>query len=197
MDFGNTPELLARYVNGDAQALDQLLERIRPRIVLWAAGRMSGALRQRHDAEDVAQETLAHVHRDIASFGGADLGRFLSWVYAIGLNVIRGLADREGAQKRQLPRPKPFSQTSPSESARRQERRKAVTQALARLSDAEREAIVLRHIEERPVAELAELWGTTPGAVRVRVFRAKQALKRALPPGHASSTEPAASVPSA
>ena len=174
---GDTQGLLLRHLGGDGSALDDLLETLRPRLVAWATGQLSPELRKAYDREDVAQEILLAVHRGIEGFRGGDLRAFYSWVYSIGRNTIRDLADRQGALKRRLPEPKSFSQTSPSQPASRRERAQRGLTALERLDDDARAVIVLRVIEDRPIAELSELWRCSPNAARIRCFRALEQLR--------------------
>ncbi len=176
----DTEPLLLRALAGQPGALDELLDHVRPRLVIWVAGRLSAPLRRLYDPEDVTQELLLAVCRDFPRFRGRDRKAFLAWCYAIGQNTINDLADREGAQKRRLPEPVPFSQTSPSQRAIRLERVSRVLGALARLDEESRAVIVLRVVEERSIAELAELWRCSPNAVRIRCFRALERLREAL-----------------
>ncbi len=177
---GSTADEFARWRSGDERALGVLLERLRNRLVLWASARLGPALRARYEPEDVAQQVLLELSRRSQEFRGDALASFLAWVFRIGRSCIAELADHDGALKRQLPVPAPFSQTSPSARAERNERLAQVMAAMALLSDADREAIALLKLEERSTAELAELWGVSPGAVRVRCFRALRALRRLL-----------------
>ncbi|GIF95608.1 SigE family RNA polymerase sigma factor [Catellatospora citrea] len=55
--------------------------------------------------------------------------------------------------------------------------RDAVTRALGRLSRRARAVVVLRYVEDRPVAEVAALLGSTPGAVKVLASRALATLR--------------------
>jgi RNA polymerase sigma-70 factor (ECF subfamily) len=58
--------------------------------------------------------------------------------------------------------------------------RTLMEEALGRLSEPLREAFVLRHLEDLPVAEVAELLGTGVSAVKMRLQRAREQLQRAL-----------------
>jgi len=62
----------------------------------------------------------------------------------------------------------------------RKETAAIVREAIARLPDQYREVLVLRDIEERDTSEAAALLGTTPNAVKVRLHRARQALRTLL-----------------
>lgn len=177
---GDTQELLLRHLAGERTALANLVERIRPRLVVWATGQLSPALRKEYDREDVVQEILLAVHKDMHGFRGSDVHAFYRWVYTIGRNTIRDLADREGALKRRLPEPKSFSQTSPSQVASRRERAQRVLSAMEGLSEDDRAVIVLRVVEERSIAELSELWRCTANATRIRCFRALEAFRALL-----------------
>ena len=62
----------------------------------------------------------------------------------------------------------------------RKETAAVVRDAIAKLPDQYREVLVLRDIEERDTAEAAALLGTTSNAVKVRLHRARQALRTLL-----------------
>lgn len=177
---GSTVDEFARWRSGDERALGVLLDRLRNRLVLWAAARLGPALRERYEPEDVAQQILLEISRRHQEFRGDSVASFFAWVFRIGRSCIAELADHDGALKRQLPVPAPFSQTSPSARAERNEQLVLVLAAMALLSDADREVIVLAIFEERSTAELAELWGISEDAVRQRRFRALRALRRLL-----------------
>jgi RNA polymerase sigma-70 factor, ECF subfamily len=66
--------------------------------------------------------------------------------------------------------------TSPSEHVVRNERRRHVKEALAHLSESDRELLVLRYLEQMPLKEIASVMGTTEGAVKTRHVRALQRL---------------------
>jgi RNA polymerase sigma-70 factor (ECF subfamily) len=62
----------------------------------------------------------------------------------------------------------------------RKESARIVREAIARLPEQHRAVLVLRDLEERDTAEAAELLGTTPNVVKVRLHRARQALRTLL-----------------
>lgn len=182
MDLGRTQRLIVKALEtGDEAHRGDMLEYLRPRLVLWATSRLSPGLRAKLEPDDVAQEALMAVHRGIDSFQGTNHRAFLAWMFKIAENRIRDLADHHGAKKRQRIEPSTdFSQTTPSTTIARSEEVQRVAAALEQLPEDYAEVIRLRRFEEMPVAEIAELKGTSANAVRIRYCRALKALKEAL-----------------
>src|SRR5262245_36725566 len=83
---GDTADAFRRARLGGDRERNDLLERLRPRIVLWAAARLSPAMRAKVEPDDVAQEVLMAAHRGLAGFQGTDHRAFLAWVFKIGEN---------------------------------------------------------------------------------------------------------------
>lgn len=79
----STEELALRAAKGDSEALNTLLETIRPD-VLRRCGRF---LPCREDAEEAAQDTLLRVARKINTFEGRS--RFSTWLYMVVANCSR------------------------------------------------------------------------------------------------------------
>ena len=181
MDLGQTQRLIVKALEtGDEAARGDMLEYLRPRLVLWATSRLSPGLRAKLEPDDVAQEALMAVHRSIDRFQGTNHKAFLAWVFKIAQNRIRDLADHFGAQKRQKIQPLSFSQTSPSTVIARTEEVQKVAQALELLPEEYAEMIRLLRFEELSYAEIAELKGISANAARIRYCRALKALKSAL-----------------
>jgi RNA polymerase sigma-70 factor (ECF subfamily) len=180
VDPADTQALVKNALGGNHDARGALLERLRPRLVLWAATRLSDALRAKVEPEDVAQEVLLAVHKDLDDFQGTDQRAFLGWMFRVAENRIRDLVDHFGAQKRQPVSPLSFSQTSPSSHAARIESVARLHRSLASLPEDYRRVIQHRRIEERDVGDVALLMERSENAVRVLYCRALQALKEAM-----------------
>jgi RNA polymerase sigma-70 factor (ECF subfamily) len=176
----DTRSFLVRALRGGDAARNALLERIRPRLVLWAATRLSPALRAHVEPEDVAQEVLIRAHRGLDTFVGEDDRSFLAWLFTIAENQIRDMADRVGAKKRQVAERPQHSQTSPSGRLARTESAARVLKALDLLAEDYRQVIQLRRLEEQDVAHVAQIMGRSENAVRVLYCRALQALRAAI-----------------
>jgi RNA polymerase sigma-70 factor (ECF subfamily) len=167
-------------LDGDARAREQLIERVRPRLVLWAASRMSGELRAVCEPEDVAQETLLAVHRDFARLAPKEADQFLPWLFGVAENRLRDLVDRARAAKRSGEPPAARPHPTPSAIMVRVEEAELLARAIETLSSEHREVLRLRRFEERPAAEVGRLMGRSEGAVRVLYFRAVAALRDAM-----------------
>ena len=150
------------------------------------------------DADDAVQEAFLNAYRNFASFrGDAQLG---TWLHRIVVNVaLQRLRKRKRKHEDRhaplievdelLPRfeangyPEhfhaPWSQTG-EELAARAETREQVREMIGRLPDNYRTVLILRDIEELDTAETARMLELTPGTVKVRLHRARQALRNLL-----------------
>lgn len=188
MDLDRTQHLIAQALEtGEEVDRGEMLEYLRPRLVLWATSRLSPALRAKLEPDDVAQEALLAVHRSLDRFEGTNHKAFLAWLFKIAENRIRDLADHHAAKKRQKIQPMTFSQTSPSTAIGRTEEVERVAKALEQLPQPYAEIIRLLRFEEQSVKDVAELEGTTPNAVRIRYCRALKALRKALDEGQGAA----------
>lgn len=177
MSLDQTHELLSGALEGHQGVQGELLERVRPRVVLWVASRMSPALRAKVEPDDVAQEILLAVHKSWDGFRGSTERSFFAWLFRIAENRIRDQVDHFGARKRQAVPLLSFSQTSPSTRAARAELVVRIQEALQHLPDDYRKVIQLVRLEERPVPEVAELMDRSANAVRVLYCRALKAMR--------------------
>ena len=181
MPSDETLRTLRRAREGDRSAREVLLARIRPRVVLWCAARMSPALRSKLEPEDLAQEILLGVHGRLDEFDGDSAAVFYGWVFRIAENRIRDAADHFGALRRRPVEQRPRDVTTPSEIAVRGEIVGRVRDAVLRLGEDHREVVRMHLLEGREVADVAQVMGRTPGAVRVLYCRALRALREEVP----------------
>ena len=149
-------------------------EEIRRRIRNFAL-RLTG---DPHQAEDVAQETLAR-----ALVPGTP--RELPYLFSIALNLVRSDA-RRSARRRADPRPvesvaDPRS-TDPLARMVAEEERARFWAAVGRIPERERHALLLRFSEGLTCAEVAGTLGMTPNAVSCLLHRGKERLRALLAP---------------
>jgi RNA polymerase sigma-70 factor, ECF subfamily len=178
--------ILAQARKGNREAFRTLVER-HSRAVFRVAFRVTG---NEQDAEDVVQETFLKAYTELSRFEAR--AGFGTWVHRIAANsavdLLRKrtrhanvtpldngasvpLADRLAAEA-----PDPERETAGRELGER------IEAALATLSPLERAAFTLRHLEQRPVSEVAMLLGQSAVAARHSVFRAVGKMRRALAP---------------
>ncbi len=163
------------YVDGRADAFDELYRRISGKLL----GYLLRLTRNRERAEDLLQITFTKMHRARGSYmRGAPL---LPWVLAI---ARRSFYDERRAAKNRsedlsadgsLPEP----ELAPPESVPN-DVSEALERALDRLPESYREAIQLTKITGLSVAEAADVLGTTSTAVKLRVHRGYNLLRKEL-----------------
>jgi RNA polymerase sigma-70 factor (ECF subfamily) len=171
-------ELVRRFRDGHEQAFDQLVLRYQDR-VLGLACRM---VHDPDEASDIAQETFIRAYRELGRFRSQST--FYTWLYRIALNLsinylrrkkIRSflsLGDRAAQNLR--------SQGSPERDLELSESRRQVDAAIAGLPARQQSIFVLRHFEELSHRQIAEVLGSSEGAVRAGYFHAVRKLQRAL-----------------
>jgi RNA polymerase sigma-70 factor (ECF subfamily) len=170
-------QLLQMVRRGDPAGAEALFER-HAVAVLGFAGRMLGT---RHDAEEICQEvflkmiTSAHQYDERAPL--------VSWLLSIAGNACR---DQLRRRKRTAPLPlssaEHLAAATPSAATTllEEERRRSVARALAALSPEQREAVILARYHGLPYQQVAAALGITEGAVKTRICRAVESLRRLL-----------------
>lgn len=183
MDAKETQRLLNAALNGTDEQLGILLERMRPRLVLWCASHMSADLRAHLEPDDAAQEILVAVHKDFRTYRGPASTPFFKWFFVIADHKLKDLVDFFGAKKRQKIEPvMSFTQTSPSQAVVRQEEIARMNLAIAQLPEDHRLVLRLYKLEGRDVEEVAQIMNRTANAVRILYCRALKELRRVLAP---------------
>ena len=133
-------------------------------------------------AEDLTQEVFLRVVRGLDSY--EERSRQTSWVFRIARNV---LSDRLRSQAR-APIDAPVRDAAALAQPALQALASALDQALLRLVDEEREAFLMREVGGLGYREIAEATGSTPDGARMRIYRARLALREALAPSRAAVT---------
>jgi RNA polymerase sigma-70 factor (ECF subfamily) len=182
-------ELLRRAKSGDFQAFQLIVAQLQPRIYRL----VYRILQQREDAEDATQQTFLAMVEHIGEF--REESQISTWVQRIATNFALKLLRKRRTDKSvaltdlgaeesysSIPHPEfiaPWSLT-PDEILSRVEVRSQIEQALLELDDKYRLVFVLRDIEEFSVRQTAEFLGITEGTVKVRLLRARLALRERL-----------------
>lgn len=167
--------LLVLYANGDAAAARQLTLRLTPRVF----GHAFRLLGDRAEAEDVAQEALMRLWK-IAPDWRQGEAQVTTWLYRVVANLCTDrLRKRRGVALDAVP--EPLDETaSVAEKMQDRARADALQAALNDLPERQRQAVVLRHIEEFGNPEIADIMEISVEAVESLTARGKRTLAKAL-----------------
>jgi RNA polymerase sigma-70 factor (ECF subfamily) len=178
--------VVAQVLAGDREAYRLLVER-HSRAIFRVAFRV---LRSEEDAEEVVQETFLRAYRNLERF--EQRANFGTWLYRIAMNCALDLKDkpRPVATVQIAEEPDPEANemqvASREPSADRtvygEQVRRRIAQAMERLSETERAAFTLRHLEGRSIEEIAGVLGIKANAAKNSIFRAVQKMRDALGP---------------
>ena len=186
--FAAEAELLERLRTGDEEACERLVREQTGKLLAVARR----YLRSEEDARDAVQEAFVAAFRSIGRFhGGSSLS---TWLHRIAINAClmklrSGRRRPENSIEDLLPR---FDETghrvaepeewrdSVEESIDRNRTRHFVREAIDRLPERYRTILMLRDIEELSTAEAAGTLGLSENAVKIRLHRARQALRTIL-----------------
>ena len=173
--------LLERARDGDLDAFNDL-------VVLYQDQLFALVVRMvpdRDQASDCVQEAFFSAFRNLTSFRG---GSVKSWLNRICVNAAM---DTQRARKRRPVQPYPElddeswqppagTEADPERTAMLAERTRALSGALAGITDDQRAAIVLYDVEGYDYAEIAEMTGVSLGTVKSRIHRGRLALRDLL-----------------
>jgi RNA polymerase sigma-70 factor (ECF subfamily) len=167
--------ILQGVLAGDTQGYAKLVERYRDRLGRYAL-RMLG---NRADAEDALQDTFVRGYRSLARCNRPE--GFGPWIFGILVNRCRTHAARRARRNDVIVSNElAVADAAVPHSEERAAWRQAINWALERLPAEQREAFLLKHVEDLSYDEMEQLTGARAAALRMRVFRAREELRRLL-----------------
>jgi RNA polymerase sigma-70 factor (ECF subfamily) len=182
--------LLRALREGDPRAYETLVRTQAPRLLALSRR----ILRDEEDARDAVQEAFVHAWKGLPSF--AEGSRLSTWLHRIAVNAalmklrsrrrhpeepIDDLLPAFAEDGHQVPPSEPWAE--PADVALdRQQLAAVVRQQIERLPDTYRLVLLLRDMEGLDTAEAAEALGVSENAVKLRLHRARQALRTLLDP---------------
>lgn len=186
LDHRNTEEaaLVRRVQAQDEMAFREIVERYQAKVFSI----IYGILRNRNDAEDIAQQVFAKIYFSIGNFDFRS--SLLTWIYKITVNECYDYLRKKRVRKLVYE-----SDFSAEDSLRMENSEPATDQApavdhqlaqhdlilklLAKLSEEDRSLMLLKEVEGHSVEELSEMTGMNENTIKVKLFRARQKLMKA------------------
>src|SRR6266851_6870945 len=185
VDYQSTPEgsLVQRAQSGDETAFREIVERYQSKVFSI----IHGIVRQRNDVEDIAQQVFAKVYFSLRNFDFRS--SLITWIYKITVNEcfdylrkkkVRKLvyeSDLSEDEVRRVENTEPSVRQVPADV--KLARRDYIFKLLSKVSEEERNLLMLKEVEGHSVEELAEMTGMNENTIKVKLFRARQKLVKA------------------
>ena len=170
---------LADTLTGVSDELDREFEHLLVESSTLAFRVAYGVLRQREDAEDVAQEAFIKAHRNFRRL--RDRAAFRQWLVRL---TWRLAIDRQRANRRRSNRDNEHSRMTPTSASADpaivNERAGHLWRAIDGLPEKLRLPIVLAGIEGHDIREIARLLRLPEGTVKSRLYHARERMKESL-----------------
>ncbi len=178
-------DIVERVIAGDTDSFSILVDRYQDRIYSAVLNYVSNP----DDAVDVAQEAFVKAYTKLATFNRSSA--FYTWIYRIALNAAVDFLRKKKSRPADSLDDARYSQagvepvskdpaSDPEKVLVRSDNRRALREAIARLSDKLRSVIVLHDVEGLSQEEVAEILQVPIGTVKSRASRARMELRHLL-----------------
>ncbi len=187
VDHRTTDEaaLVRRVQARDEMAFAEIVERYQSKVFSI----IYGILRNRNDAEDIAQQVFAKIYFSIGNFDFRS--SLLTWIYKItGVNEcydylrkkrVRKLvyeSDFSAEDSLRMENSEPATDPAPAADSTLAQK-DLIVKLLAKISEEDRMLILLKEVEGHSVEELSQMTGMNENTIKVKLFRARQRLVKA------------------
>lgn len=179
-----TASLIARIRGGEDTAREELFRRCLPLLRRFARGRLPQHRRDMAETDDLVQVTLLRALKNVDSFDPRGRGAFFAYLRQIMLNAIREEIRRHGSRPAHTADldAAPAAPDSVVAHAVGEQTLEAYEQGLAALTEAQREAVILRVEFDMSYTEIAaELDCASTAAARMLVARGLKRLAEVMP----------------
>jgi RNA polymerase sigma-70 factor (ECF subfamily) len=184
-------DLVKRVQKGDKKAFDPLVIKYQQRI----ANLISRFIRDQDEVLDVTQETFIKAYRALPNFRGDS--QFYTWLYRVAINTAKnhlatlsrrppqGDIEAEIAEQMDMGT-RLKEQETPERLAEEADLKAVILESIDKLPEELKTALTLREIDGLSYDEIAEAMDCPIGTVRSRIFRAREAVDKAIKPlmGH-------------
>ena len=176
----NDTELISRILLGEQQLYEQLIRRYQEYVFTLALR----LIKNREDAEEVAQDVFIKAFRSLDKFKG--LSKFSTWLYTIVHNTCFSFLRKKGPEIYSMENENIFtavnSQHSPFDANELEQKARIAmaNKAIGLLSPDDAEIITLFYKAEQSIEEISIILGIGVNAVKVRLYRARVRLKEKM-----------------
>jgi RNA polymerase sigma-70 factor (ECF subfamily) len=186
LDHRTTEEaaLIRRVQARDELAFREIVERYQAKVFSI----IYGILRNRNDAEDIAQQVFTKIYFSVKNFDFRS--SLLTWIYKITVNEcydylrkkrVRKLvyeSDFSSDETLRMENSEPATDQTPGADERLAQH-DLILKLLSKISEEDRSLILLKEVEGHSVEELSEMTGMNENTIKVKLFRARQKLVKA------------------
>ena len=187
------PRLIERARDGDDAAFNELVLACRRRVL----GTIARLIGRREDVEDVGQQVFLRLYLSLDQLRTPEV--FAPWLYRLTVNAaydyLRKQRRRNEMRMADLPEQVVMMADAAAGGARQLEEgekarvRDFVQGLLASVSEADRSLLILKEVEGLSLKELEKIYHVNENALKVRLFRARQRVLKALSTERAAATE--------
>lgn len=181
--------LVEKAQAGDQQALGDLLRGCHAQVHRWALSLTADP----DDADDIAQEVLVRVHRNLGKYGARS--RFTTWLYQVTRNAA--LDQRRGRERRERLATHEYRdelQPDTDQADRLDELHRSSVADLVKsffdeLPERQREVFDLVDLQDCRPVEVSEMLGMNPSTVRAHLLRARRTIRKRILERHPEMAE--------
>ena len=181
MEGSSDAVIVDRVLRGDVDAYAILVERYRSRYARYAFHMLGN----REDAEEALQDAFTRAYRSLSRC--EDPERFGAWLFRILVNRCRTMGARRGRRARTFVADEAaILDAAEDHPADRTAWREEIDRALQQIRPEQREAFLLKYVEELGYDEMSRLTGVGVSALKMRVMRACDRLRELLSEVHSA-----------
>ena len=170
--------IIQKCLNGEPEAFGFLVDKYKESIYAFVYTK----LRNFHDAEDVTQEVFIRAYKKLNTLKRYD--SFLTWLYSIASNLCKNMIrshsrrlDNEPIGDKESSDLDSFSVNSYRNDAVQESMYTFLDEALDSLPDTYQQVLTLHFLGNMSCMEIAEFTGTSPNAIKQRLYRARAKLR--------------------
>lgn len=181
MEGSSDAVIVDRVLRGDVDAYAILVERYRSRYARYAFHMLGN----REDAEEALQDAFTRAYRSLVRC--EDPERFGAWLFRILVNRCRTMGARRGRRARTFVADESaILDAAEDHPADRTAWREEIDRALQQIRPEQREAFLLKYVEDMGYDEMSRLTGVGVSALKMRVMRACDRLRELLSEVHSA-----------